>query len=128
MTEINENIPTTKKDKYIAGDTALLKVDVTLEDSDGDSLIDTDIMFVLSAKSGGKPIIKKTLNNGIQITDADAGKFEIEINPEDTESIGKTDGYGYYYEISIEDSNGDIATVTTGTWTIYDDTAKLGSE
>jgi hypothetical protein len=122
MTKSNQDLPTQTDDKYIAGDTAVINATITLTDSDDTDLSNVSINFVLARYAGDSPIIEKTLSDGINITDVENGEIAIKIDSSDTDGIGKIDGGDYYYKIKITDSVGDVATVTTGEWTIYSNT------
>lgn len=123
MTRSNQDIPTDSANRYIAGDTARIVTEVTLTDSADDDLSAADITFVLANAPGATPVITKTRDDGITVPDEDPTQCVILITSDDTENLGGIGGEDYYYEIEITDSNGDVATVTTGTWTIHPNTA-----
>lgn len=59
-------------------------------------------------------LVKKSLDDGIMITDAISGEFEISLDVQDTLSLGGT----YYHECSIISAVGNRATVLYGYVTI----------
>jgi|APHM01.1.fsa_nt_gi Domain of unknown function (DUF2479). len=123
MTKVNQDIPA-RGERYFAGDTAVVEVTVRQDGSPKD-LSNATITFALSRFRGDEPIIEKTLGNGVTITDALAGVLRIEIEGDETADLGEADGEDYHYEVAVRDNNSATATVTTGTWTIYDSTATV---
>lgn len=125
MTRTNQDIPTDYDGRYFAGDSAVL--DVTIENDDGSpkDISGADVAFALSEYEGHDPIITKDTTDGIRIVDVENGRIKVTIESSDTEDLGDADGTDYHYEIVVRDSGGKVATVTTGTWTIYEDTAIL---
>jgi hypothetical protein len=123
MTETNQHLPTQTDDRYIAGDSAVINATITLTDSNDTNLSNASIRFVLARYAGDSPVVEKTLADGITIVDTANGEIAVHIDGADTEGIGERDGGDYYYEIEVTDSTGDVATVTTGTWVIYPNTA-----
>jgi len=81
---------------------------------------------LLGRYPGAEPLVEKdTVDGDVTITNPSGGIIEVTIEPEDTASLGDADGSDYYYELVVQDKNSDVATVTTGTWTIHADTATL---
>ncbi len=119
-----ENLPK-NNDRYVAGDTVEIEVTVTNDDGSTKDLRGADIQFALSRYAGANPLFTRTVGDGIEFVDATAGELLIRIDGDDTVDLGDDDGKEYYYEIRVRDNTGDIATVTTGTWTIYADTASF---
>ena len=125
MTRTNQDIPRSGDERYIAGDTAVLTVTVSVDGGDKD-LTDSSASFALSQYPGAEPLVEKdTAGGGVTITNPGGGVVEVAIEPEDTASLGHADGVDYYYELVVQDDEGNVATVTTGTWTIHADTATL---
>lgn len=54
---------------------------------------------------------KSTTDGGIEIVDADAGRFDVLLQPEDTRGLG---GATWYHEVEVTDASGDISTVFDG--------------
>lgn len=55
--------------------------------------------------------ITKTVGDGITVTDAVVGEFEIVLAPSDTSTLSRLCSHS----IEITDSNGDVSTVLDGT-------------
>lgn len=120
MTKINQSVPNGGDERYIAGDTAVLDLEVTKDDGSAKDLAGADIKFTLSAYAGADSLVSKNNSNSdINVIDAANGKVEIRVDGDETKGFGDSTGENYYYEIKVRDDTGDINTVTTGTWTIY---------
>lgn len=126
MTVTEQTIPSEHNDEYIAGDTAVFELTVTDGDDNAKDVAGADVSFAVSEYRGQEPLIEKTTANGITIVDGANGRVDIRVNSDDTVGLGDADGQDYYYEIEITDGTGDVATVTTGTWTIHANTASFG--
>lgn len=87
---------------------------------DGGSLIGTTIYWRAyeqengSPVPGADPVISKTLDDGLQITDPDLGKFVVELDATDTVELLRN----YYHEATIVDGDGATVTVTFGIMTV----------
>jgi len=87
---------------------------------EGMSLLGTSIYWRAYQQAFGSPlldlppVIEKHLDNGLQITDPDLGKFVVEINHDDTANLLRN----YYHEATIVDEGGNIVTVTIGIMTV----------
>lgn len=126
MTTTDQNIPNNGDDRYVAGDTAIIEDTIVDDSGDPKNLSGGAIAFALADYPGGPVHVEKTTSDDdVQITDAANGVVEITLRSDDTASLGSHDGTDYYYEIALEDGNDNQATVTTGTWTIYADTATI---
>jgi hypothetical protein len=95
------------------GDTHTLEV--TVRDDAGDVVDITGVVIrwwlAKSNKATGDAIyVEKETGDGITIVDGPAGRFDVLIEPEDTEGRG---GKTYYHEAEIDDS-GVISTVLVG--------------
>ncbi len=126
MTRINQDIPNSGDERYVAGDSCV--IEVTVRDGDGNvmNLTDVDVAFAVADYPGATTRIEKTsVDNDVSVVDAVNGTVEVTIHPSDTEHLGAPRGEPYHYEISIRDTSDNEAVVTTGEWTIYDDTASL---
>jgi len=99
-----------------AGDDKTLQV--TVQDSSGDPVDITGataIRWQLSKSATKRPaLIEKALLDGVTVISAPGGRFDVTLEPEDTEDL-KGD---YYHEAELIDSGGRVATVLTGTATI----------
>jgi hypothetical protein len=120
MTTIQQDIPPTSDDRYYAGETAIIEVDVT-SPLTAAQFNSANITFTLSQYHGAEPLIKKTESSPhVSVTDIDKQILKLKVTPADTDSLGGRDGRDYAYEIAIEAPSGENAHVTAGTWTIYD--------
>jgi len=105
-------------DDYFSGDTLVLSVTVkNKRTGDTVSLIGSDIEWVLAESPASVNEVVKTVGDGITVTDAQYGEFEVEIVPTDTESLAGD----YYHEAEITDADGDVSTVFAGGITINED-------
>ena len=66
-------------------------------------------MFPMLSPGAG-PLIRKTVGNGIEITDPEARVFEVSLDPGDTFSIPGS----YLYEAAVKDINGRIGYYAAG--------------
>jgi hypothetical protein len=76
---------------YTAGDTLTLQV--TAKETDGTiiPLSGAELVYGLAEDKNSTPVFTKdTTNGGIQINEASNGKFRVEIEPADTESLKGT--------------------------------------
>jgi hypothetical protein len=125
MTATDESVPGVGED-YIAGDTAQLVVTVTDDAGDPVTLTGATAAFALARTRGDDPVItKSTIDGGITLTDPANGELTVTVDGTDTADLGGPHGRRYYYEVTLGDETGQTATVTTGTWTIHEDTAQL---
>lgn len=113
MTHNNKDIP-----NLHAGDA--LDITCTIEDSDGNTvdLSGAQAEYLLkedSADADSDALLTKTISGGgITIVDSDAGELLIEIDTNDTGGmVGQK-----HHRLRVTDSDGDRATVFTGTVTI----------
>jgi hypothetical protein len=106
-------------DGYHSGDT--LRLHITTEDPDGNpiDIRDADITFAVAQDESGSTILfEKTVAGGeISITDGQNGEFIVEIQPGDTADLSGS----FPYEVEVIDTNGDVATVLTGTLSVEAD-------
>jgi hypothetical protein len=120
MTVIQQDIPTSSDDRYYAGETAILEVDVSSQLTPS-QFKSAEITFTLSRYNGAVPLVKKTESSpNVTVADKDKQILEVKVTPDETDSLGTPDGRDYNYEIAIEPPSGQNAHVTTGTWTIHD--------
>jgi hypothetical protein len=105
---------------YHSGDTMRLRCTVQDEDGDVVDIRDADITFALAQNQTSSSVIFTKDNiggGGVTITDGVNGKFLVEIEPSDTASLDGT----FPYEIEIVDTDGDVATVLTGSLVVAAD-------
>jgi hypothetical protein len=60
------------------------------------------------------PLLTKTEEAGLEITDAIGGAVTVVLDPEDTLNLSGN----FYHELEITDATGDVATAYTGTFTV----------
>lgn len=103
---------------FKAGNTILLKVTVTdLDTSQVLDLTGASIKFKFAKKATtALPEVEKTtaVGDGVEITDALGGKFEVTLDPADTVQLKGT----RYYEADVVEAGGRVSTVISGTMTI----------
>jgi hypothetical protein len=120
MTIIKQDIPPTSDDRYYAGETAIIELDIT-SPLTATQFNSANITFTLSEYRGAEPLIKKTESNPhVTVTDINEQIITIKITPAETDTLGGFNGRDYDYEVAIESPAGQNAHVTTGTWTIHD--------
>lgn len=100
-----------------AGDTATLVVTVT-DSSGAVDLTGASVKWQASSIIVGgfeaTPSIEKSLDDGIAITNAEGGVFDVRLDPSDTESLsGK-----FYHEAELTDASGNVSTILTGRMTV----------
>lgn len=118
MTATDQSIPTAADDVYFAGDTAIIRDEISNPDGTAKDLSGASVSFVLSDYPGDDPIITKdTSGGGVEITDAVNGVVEVAIDSADTQSLGGPHGERYFYKITVTDGT-DTSAVTTGDFTI----------
>lgn len=93
--------------EFVQGDTQYF--DVSVVDSDGSAvdLTGASIKYTLEHRHSS---ITKSVGNGITVTNATGGEFEIKLQSADTSSISGTGRH----QVEITDSDGDVATVLGG--------------
>jgi len=84
-------------------------LDVT--EQDGMDISSQDIEWILADEVGDTPEVTKTTSGGgVTITDGGNGKFEITLDPADTEGISGQ----FYHESRIDDGAGTESVLFTG--------------
>ena len=112
MTETGQNFT------MWSGDTKVLEVTITDSDGAAVDLTGATISYVLQRNvNSAAATISKTTDDGISITDASGGVFQITLDASDTASLSGS----YYHECQITDASGNASTVFTGTVTMKDD-------
>lgn len=111
-------MPTTQNFSIPANDDVDLNFDI--DPDDGASLVGAVIYWRAYEQvaglpvAGSDPVIEKVLDDGIQVTDPDLGKFTVSVNAADTVNLLRN----YYHEARVYDVDGNWVTVTTGIMTI----------
>lgn len=103
----------TRQDATIyAGRTYTLRVTVTDDDNDDAVLNITGCSIYYVVVENGTVILSKSTDDGITITDAVGGVFEIAIDPADTEALGGK--RKLYHEAALVDVLGNESTLFVG--------------
>jgi len=94
-----------------------IQIPVVVEDENNGSLTDATIHWWAARSrftTADKVTLKKSTEDGIEITDADAREFTLTLTRADTlDLLG-----GYHHEFMIIDNEGNHSTVIDGTMTI----------
>ncbi len=123
MTETEQDIPR-RDEVYFAGDRAAVKITVRTDNGPKD-LSESDVRFALSRFPGDKPLIEKSLGDGVDIVDASGGVVRVTVLSEDTADLGGESGETYHYELRVRDEGATVSTVTVGEWTIHSTTTSF---
>jgi hypothetical protein len=120
MTTTDETIPASGR--YVGGDSA--RIELTVRDGDGGrkDLSGASVRFVLATAPGGEIVLEKSTADAVRLTDPADGAVEIRVEAGETAGLGRPTGRRYHIEIEVTDAAGERVTVTTGTWTIFEDT------
>lgn len=98
-----------------AGDSRTLEVTVTDEDSNVVvDITDCDVFWVVSRVLGSASLLTKQVGTGITVVDAPAGRFDIQLDSDDTQELQGS----YYHESRMIDDTGAISTILSGSLTI----------
>ena len=109
------------EEPFVRGDSKTIKVTVTQPDGSVKDITGASVEWAMSPKhSTTSTLSKSTSSGGISITDAGSGKFEVSLDPSDTESL---DGGQYEHEAEVTDSSGNVTTVLRGTVYLDEDSA-----
>lgn len=123
MTKINQGVALDANSPFMSGDSRIIECMVKQADESAFDITGATIkwqMFAISGSGGftGSAIItKQTGGQGIAITNAEGGVFQITLDPEDTGELAGT----YYHESELTTSGGNVHTVFTGTIAIKAD-------
>jgi len=94
-----------------AGDTIVLEFAITDSATDADkNLSGSSIRWVMVGYTG-IVVVDKSTGDGVTITNAVGGVFQVALEPADTEELP---GGVYTHEAEVTDSLGNISTVATG--------------
>jgi len=113
----SDRVPLEQNFSVPKGDDQELNFDIGPDD-EGFTLVGSQIVWsVFKFKYGvvGDLVIKKTTDNGLQVTDSDAIQFTVNLKRTDTSSL---DPGNYYHELKITDQDGKVTTPTMGVMTI----------
>lgn len=112
MTKINQNF------SMYSGDTKF--IDITIVDGNDVpvEITGTTIKWVVkrNVRSSVNNVLKTT-TDGISIIDPLVGKFQVKLDPEDTDRLSGE----FYHEAELKDVQGNVSTILTGTLTIIID-------
>ncbi len=102
-----------------AGDDLIIPVTVTEDGTPTGTPVDITgallIVWALSTREGTiARVLTKTLGEGIEVTDASGGVFEVTIDTEDTRDLSGR----YQHQARITDSGGSKSTVMSGLVTV----------
>ena len=76
---------------------------------------DYTVKWQIKKSISGLPLItKQTVDNGIEIIDAMAGKFQVKLYPEDTRDLPAGE---YYHEALLTTPGGEYVTLTNNEFT-----------
>ena len=93
------------------GNDRILEVDVRDAQDTPINITGASLFFYVSKRKFGDVIIIKSIGNGITVVGAPEGKIEVDITNQDTNlPLGD-----YYYELLLEDVEGNRYTVLQGT-------------
>ena len=107
MTKQNEDIGT-----VFSGNTVVIENTITNGEGPPRDVTDDDVLFTLMENPGSDPIIvKKTEDAGVTKPSPTDGVVSVRLNSEETKQLSSKT---YYYHVTLSDSTGQVATVTTG--------------
>lgn len=102
---------------FVQGDTQIFIVSVVDANDNPVDLTGADIEYTLKSDGPVNTMITKTRNDGVTVTDAIGGQFEIALEPADTSNFNSGE---HRHQIELTDSDGDVATILGGTVSITD--------
>jgi len=112
------NIPI---EDYFSGDTLRLNISVVDDNDNAVDIRSADIEYMIAQPPNAQQSkvieVQKSVGSGITITDGANGKFEIDIEPTDTESLEGR----FEHECEVTDTDGDVTTIFTGVFNISED-------
>lgn len=101
---------------YFSGNDAVLHFTAT--DEDTGAALDLSgalaLEFALAKSASGTAIIEKDLTDGVNVTDAVAGEFDVIIDAADTELLKGV----HYYEVRLTNAEGKKVTLAYGAFPI----------
>lgn len=104
--------------ELFAGDYKLLNVTVTDAAGDAVDLTDFTIRWQLAAAANKTPILSKEIGSGITVVNASEGRFDVQLDSDDTEALAGSAVKTYYHEAEVIDAADRPATVMWGAVTI----------
>jgi hypothetical protein len=110
----------TKKQNFciFQGDDVVLSVTTTtIEDGDDpQDLTGVSLTWAFSETKDSVALVTKETGDGIEITDAAGGVFEVSIDAADTDGL---DPQGYYHEARLTDGAGKTRVIMSGAFTLH---------
>jgi len=111
--------PLTQNFTMVTGDTKILNVSIKDPAGKVVNILGYSIIWALKTSVGNSStLIKKTIYDGISVTNGAGGIFQIRLESSDTEGMKPA---VYYHECEITDSAGNISTVFTGRVSLIED-------
>ena len=96
----------------VAGDTAELSFSVYEEDGlTAQDLSGASIAWQMRRAGSSTALVSKTTGDGITVTDAEAGKLTVSLDPEDTEDLAAG---RYAHGAVVTDSDDNVSTISLG--------------
>lgn len=98
-----------------AGDTKNIEITVTDESNVAVNLTDAEIFWQMARVIGAVPsVLSKEIGAGLTVVDAVTGRFDILLDPSDTEGLSGV----YHHEVRMIDGDGKVSTILQGTVTL----------
>lgn len=99
---------------YTAGDSLRISVPVIDMNETPYPLSGGTVRWVLVRRPGGEPVVEKTTDDDVEITDPDGGELVVNISGEETEDLSGQ----WHHEAELTDADG-------GIWTLFSDTFRI---
>lgn len=96
------------------GDTLNLTIPITDEAGAALDLTGAQLEWVLADSPGSIPLLTKTTASGITVSNPVTGVAVVGITHADSANLGGI----YWHQLVVTDAFGDVATVTTGAFTV----------
>ena len=94
------------------GDHETIAFEITDASGDPIDLTGVGITWALATTSrADDPTLEATRDAGITVIDPAAGRFDVELDSNETATLGPQ---SYYHEVELIDDNGDVTTVFSG--------------
>lgn len=98
-----------------AGDSRTLEITVRDEDSgDPVDITGCDLFWAVSRVLGSASLFTKEIGSGITVVDEPTGRFDIELEPDDTQALHGS----FYHEARMVDGTGALSTILHGALTV----------